>query len=444
MLEDANLLDNDGEGGGSRTTGTSIVVNGAVYATSLFWQPIQNANDFMVEVEEASTDIVEGADLFAVKGGKTPQFGMCVSQDGYKKGTNSAAIALMTALSDFSSIVGVFKVGDGWWYVCSRNDVILSDGDMLYLDEEEAKNQLLSMLTVPDWDKKFAPPEWSLSETEKGDLGAILEKGKHVKLQKIKALRGSKLIIVVVTCVVAAWLVLSKLFDFLMAPPARKVVAPIRPKVVNTAPIVVPKPWEKIKSPKEFMTNCQKGIMDMATILPPGWESSGKILCTGEKVGTSWKKGVGLLAWADESMRTAKFENLQYYFDDSGTSLSAALSLPKLSTENNAPTKNMKDLRFELNKLFQEMGIKITFGLQTIKLEAQRGPEAQSPMRKGPPQKAASVVKEIQVITFKVSSGYNPTTWLQLLTKFSSFEIKNIEYTTKDSSWNYEGVFYVL
>lgn len=444
MLEDANLLDNDGEGGGNRTTGTSIVVDGAVYATSLFWQPIQNANDFMVEVEEASTDIVEGADLFAVKGGKTPQFGICVSQDGYKKGTNSAAIALMTALSDFSSIVGVFKVDGGWWYVCSRNDVILSDGDMLYLDEEEAKNQLLSMLTVPDWDKKFAPPEWSLSETEEGDLGAILERGKHVKLQKIKALRGSKLIVIAVACVVVGWLVLSKLFDFIMAPPTRKVMAPIRPKVVNTAPVVIPKPWEYMKSPKEFMINCQKGIMDMATLLPPGWESLGKIVCTGEKVATSWKKGVGLLAWADESMRTAKFENLHYYFDDSGTSLSATMSLPKLSTENNVPTKNMKDLRFELNKMFQEIGIKVSFGVQSIKLEAQKEIDAKGPKKKGPPQMAKAIAKEIQVLTFKVKSGYNPTTWLQLLTKFSSFEIKNIEYTTKDSSWNYEGVFYVL
>ena len=81
MLEDANLLDNDGEGGGNRTTGTTVTIGGTVFATSLFWQPIQNPNDFMSEVEEASSDIIEGADLFAVKGGKTPQFGICVAQD---------------------------------------------------------------------------------------------------------------------------------------------------------------------------------------------------------------------------------------------------------------------------------------------------------------------------------------------------------------------------
>ena len=159
MLEDENLLNNDFEYSNNHAVGTSILLDGATYATNLFWQPIQNANDFMPEIEEASADIIEGADLFAVKSGKSPQFGICVSHEGYKVGTNVAAIALMSTLSNYSSIVGVFKVDNGWWYVCSRNDVILSDGDMLYLDEEEAKSQLSSMLTVPDWDKKFAPAE---------------------------------------------------------------------------------------------------------------------------------------------------------------------------------------------------------------------------------------------------------------------------------------------
>ena len=213
MLEDANLLNNDGEDGRNRTVETSIILDGVNYATNLFWQPIQNASDFMPEVEEASTDIIEGADLFAVKGGKSPQFGICIANDGYKVGSNVAAIALTSSLSNFSSIVGVFKVDNGWWYVCSRNDVILSDGDMLYLDEEEAKSQLMSMLTVPDWDKKYAPPEWELEDTEKGDIAELLTSGKKVKLQKIKALRGTKLIMVIVAAVICGWWLLSTLFD---------------------------------------------------------------------------------------------------------------------------------------------------------------------------------------------------------------------------------------
>lgn len=455
MLEDANLLSNDGEGGKRRTTGSSIVVDGTPFATSLFWQPIQNPNDFMPEVEDASTDIVEGADLFAVKGGKAPQFGICVSQDGYKKGMNSAAIALMTSLSDFSSIVGVFKVEGGWWYVCSRNDVILSDGDMLYTDEEEAKNQLMSMLTVPDWDKKFAPAEWELPETEEGDIETIFSKGKRVKLQKIKSLRGTKLVVVVVGGIIVGGWLLSTLFDFIMAPPKRKVVKPPKPKIVQKTEVVIPKPWENMNSPTGFMNNCYKGVIDMATLMPPGWASSGKIVCTGETVATSWKKGVGFLDWAEKTMKNSHFDNLQYAFNENGTSLSATLSLPKLNKENNAPTKRMPDLRLEINKLFQEIGVKISLSKKTIKLSQSankskagkgsigaKGPKG-PPAPKGGRGKGAQTL-DIQALGFKINSQYNPLTWLQLLTKFSSFEINNIEYNINNSSWAYEGVFYVL
>ena len=109
-----------------------------------------------------------------------------------------AAVALATALSDRSSLVAVFKVENGWWYVCIRNDIILSDGDMLFLNEEDARNQFESMLAVPDWGRRIAPPEWGYEDTEYPDLEKILARGGKAKLKKIKALRGTKLVMVVV------------------------------------------------------------------------------------------------------------------------------------------------------------------------------------------------------------------------------------------------------
>ena len=116
MLEDAGLLDDDYDGGSRRSWATSITVDGTTYATSLFWQPLQNLNDPFQEVEEASAEVLEGADLFCIKGGKAPQFGICVSQEGYKNGEFAAAVALSTAMSNYASYVGVFKTDKGWWY----------------------------------------------------------------------------------------------------------------------------------------------------------------------------------------------------------------------------------------------------------------------------------------------------------------------------------------
>ena len=166
MLEEAKLLDDDYDADGRRTWGTNIELDGVTYATSLFWQPLQNKDDPFTEVGEASEGVMEGADLFCIKQGKAPQFGICASKEGYKSGENVAAVTLATAMADRSSFVAVFKVDNGWWYTCIRNDIILSDGDMLFLNEQEAKDQFLSMLAVPDWGRKIAPPEWGIEETE--------------------------------------------------------------------------------------------------------------------------------------------------------------------------------------------------------------------------------------------------------------------------------------
>ena len=444
VLEDANLLDNDGDNGSFHTTATSISVGVTSYATNLFWQPIQDQKDFMPEIEEASTEIIEGADLFAVKSGKAPQFGICVSQDGYKTGTNVAAIALTTALSNMSSVVGVFKVGNVWWYFCSRNDVILSDGDMVYLDVEEAKKQLLSMLTVPDWDKKYAPAEWEIEDTVSGDLAEIFEYGKRVKLQKINKLRGTKLLIVVAAIVIVGAWIGSSIMDYLFAPTQRKVVAPIKPKTIQApTPVRIPKPWEDIADATQFMKNCHTAAIDLSTLVVPGWSPSGVITCTGETAATSWKLDHGLISWAEEAMKNSDLDNINYAFNDLANNIAVNLSLPKVNKITMVPEKRLTDLKFEIIKTFQEMGINIQLSTQKIQV---KNPNANVPTG-GLPLKGRPTVPqfiEYPVLAFKIQSEYTPVVWAKFLTKFSSFSVTTVVYNVNNNSWNYEGVFYVL
>ena len=185
MLDDAKMSDDDYKTDQERSWGTHFVSGGVEFATSLFWQSLQNQDAPLAEIVESSQGVLEGADLYCIKKGKTPQFGICVSADGYKPGMNAAAIGLATALSDQPSFVAVFKVPNGWWYVCVRDDVILANGDMLYLSEEDAKKQFMSMLMVPDWKLKIAPPEWNIEDTLYPELEDLLARGSKVKLQKI-------------------------------------------------------------------------------------------------------------------------------------------------------------------------------------------------------------------------------------------------------------------
>ena len=56
MLEDASLVEENYDDAGQKSWGTFIQVEGTRYATSLFWQPLQNASDPFQEVEEADDE----------------------------------------------------------------------------------------------------------------------------------------------------------------------------------------------------------------------------------------------------------------------------------------------------------------------------------------------------------------------------------------------------
>ena len=92
------MSDDDYKTDQERSWGTHFVSGGVEFATSLFWQSLQNQDAPLAEIVESSQGVLEGADLYCIKKGKTPQFGICVSADGYKPGMNAAAIGLGTTL----------------------------------------------------------------------------------------------------------------------------------------------------------------------------------------------------------------------------------------------------------------------------------------------------------------------------------------------------------
>ncbi len=438
MLEDAKLLDDDFDGSGNRTWGTSINIDGVTYATSLFWQPLQNSGDYMLEVEEASNSILEGADLFCIKGGKAPQFGICVSHEGYKGGETAAAVSLATALSDISSFVAVFETSEGWWYTCIRNDIILSDGDMLFLTEEEAKNQFMSMMAVPDWGKKIAPASWGIEETEEMDLGAILQRGAKSKLQKIKGLRGSKLVMVVaISAIVGIWLVSSLIDKLFLTPTKRPVVVPVAPKVVQQVEVKpAPKPWENIDNPKQFATNCYEGITSLATIMPPGWNIGG-ISCANNTVVTSWQREFGQLSIAEKALKASGLQFSGYSFDNSGTSLNVSLGLKPVEKLSSPPEHALITMRNAINDKFQSLGLQVALSEEVVQSSAP------VPMGKGPRAMPQAPSRSV-VLKFSFDSVYNPLTWIDLLTKYSGLEFRLITYNPSGETWHYEGAFYVL
>ena len=406
----------------NRTWGSSIFVDGNEYATSLFWQSLQNQENPQQEVIESSQGVLEGADLFCIKKGKTPQFGICVSADGYKPNEFVAAPAVATALADQPSFVAVFKVDNGWWYICVRDDVILANGDMLYTSEEDARNQFMSMMMVPDWRLKIAPPEWGIEDTLYPSLSDIIERGSRVKLQKINT-KGKVFYMAAAAVAFVALFIIYKLLMMFFETPAAPVIVPIQPKVVVQEEVPPePKPWESLPVQEVLMSRCYENTMNLVKILPPGWIIT-EISCVPDSVSTSWKREFGRITIIDKALTASGLNFTGRSITPDGNMLMAALPMGAIETENSEPTLTMVDLKNMLNDFFQSIG-------QSVNLVDY--------VFTTPQQNVYRSVK------FRFSSNYNPRIWSNLLTKFSGLEIDSIKYDPASGVWNYEGAIYAL
>lgn len=424
MLEDAKLANEEYEKERTRVSGTRFTLGQKTYATSLFWQQLQNSEDPLVEIKEASEGVLEGSDLFCIRPGKAPQFSICVSQEGYKKGDIVAAIALASTWSDLSSFIAVFKVDSGWWYICVRNDIVLADGDMLYLNEMDAKDQFFSMLNVPDWGKKIAPQEWGIEGTREEDLEQLLSKGTQIKLQKINAIRGPKLVLLIVSAIIAGIWLLSTIVDFIfMAIPQKPVVQPVQFKEIQEAPPPPEvKPWEKILNPMEIMANCYYGAQELVKILPPGWKIEG-ITCTPTSITTSWRREIGRVLWIDKALDVSGIDFSSRSVSSNGGQLMASVQMKNVSEINSPPKTTTTDLINIINDLFQSLEQNISLGTASYTS----------------PQKNV-----YRSVTFSFSSTHDPLTWSDILMKFPGLEIKTLRYDINTKIWQYEGAIYAL
>jgi len=415
-----NDLENDSLRENSKEWASSFTVDGVQYAASIFWESLQNVDAPFLDAKEAAENVLVGADLFCVKHGKSPQLGLAVSAQGFKKGMNVAAVTAVTAMSDSSSLLAVFKVDAGYWYLCVRNDVILSDGDVLFVKEEDAKEQFMSMLSVPDWSKKIAPAEWGIDETEQKDIAEILASGLDAKLEKINALRGTELaIVVILSLAVGAWLVMfiSKTFFTTKTQENMVVTRRAQKKVVEEVAKVVPAPWESLVDPMWMMDTCRKTIQSMISVSTPGWTNMG-VTCSQSDAITSWRRNFGRLSWIEMALSYSGLTFTNKYIDEKGNSVTASIPFQTVKKINSIPKKSVQELYNMINDLFQALNLDV--GLSNGSIRAGN--------------------KTYSYVTFKISSKYDPEIWKQLLTKFSGLEINNIFYN--NGIWNYEGIIY--
>ncbi|MBO6289842.1 MAG: type 4b pilus protein PilO2 [Alphaproteobacteria bacterium] len=403
---------------------SSFTEGGKTYAASLFWQPLLNEDNPLPEVKEAAENILEGADLYVARKGKSPQFGLAASTQGFARGVPSAAVALVSSLGNVTSFLGVFKVDSGWWYICFRNDVILSDGDTLFVNEKDAKDQFISMLAVPDWDMLFAPEEWGIDETRNDDLGELLSKGLQVKLDKISGSNDTIMLgVIIVGFAIILWFAYSSLKSMFFTPPRAPVIAPVQQIETPAYIPPEPKPWEKVYNPVDVMKKCYDATTKVVQLLAPGWRLEG-VTCTPESgLVTSWRRELGRMTWMEQALRTSGVEFSSRVISKDGSTFMVSLPIGEISTLNSPPEYTTEELTNIINDLNQTLGTNIT--LTEKSWVSPRG-------------------TSYDIMGFSISSNNDPLNWIELLMKFSGLTINTVKYDINSHTWHYEGEIYEL
>ncbi|MBQ7633198.1 MAG: type 4b pilus protein PilO2 [Alphaproteobacteria bacterium] len=403
---------------------------GTTYAASLFWQPLLNEDKPLPEVKEAAENIMEGADLYVTRKGKSAQFGLAASSQGFTKGLPSAAIALISGLGNVTSFLGVFKVDTGWWYICYRNDVILSDGDTLFISERDAKNQFISMLAVPDWDAIFAPAEWAIEETKSAEIEPLLNRGLQVKLDKIDASNDTIMLAVIVVCfAIILWFAYSTLKDLFFSAPSAPIIAPIEQAEQAELP-PEPKPWEDLNNPVDVMRSCYAGVQKVVQVVTPGWVL-GQIACNPNSgIVTSWTRVHGRLTWIEQALDVSGVEFTSRALGKDGNEIIVTTPIEKPKTFNSPPEYTEDDLINTINDINQALDLQqfnSQIMLNPISWVSPRG-------------------TKYQLLEFTITSNNDPLEWIGLLMKFSGLSIKSIIYNihSNDAKWTYKGEIYEL
>jgi hypothetical protein len=430
-LDDTQLADDEPE------WGATINVDGITYAVSLFWQPMQDPDDPMQEVKETAETILEGADVFCLRTGGAPQYGLGLSEEGHRQGQVAAAISVADAFSDQTSSVSVFEVPEGWWFLAVRNDLILSEEDVLYKNEDDAQRAFFSMMAVPDWGRKVAPNSWGVEGTSELDLSEVLRNTRQVKLQKLSGLRGTKFIAAVGGAALIVLYILYSLISSLFKedevkikkrPDFSKFRKPViqKPKTIEKEVM----PWENIYKSEDVLQNCWEKTMQLKGMLIPGWTLI-DTSCNAQTISGVWSRDWGRIAWLKKSIYNYDIKFVEQVFSPDGKNFVGVSKIDKIVQLNSPPTMTGTQTVDEMNDIFQAIGSEIDLSQEGSEEKVVKGLRIKQKETKH------------KTVSYKFSSVYDPPMWSALLGKISGLTIDVIDYSAKDGKWNYEGKIYV-
>tara|TARA_B100001123_G_scaffold449984_1_gene617870 strand:+ start:1459 stop:2814 length:1356 start_codon:yes stop_codon:yes gene_type:complete len=423
-----------------------IQVGDMEYAVGMFWQTAEDPKSAKREAKLAAKQEVNPADLFVMREGFVAQWAIGWTSSGHKKDMPAAAACLAEVLT--GNWLGVFQVDGGWWFVASRRDAILPDGDMLYDDEDEPRTRFETEFVRGGWDRVFTPEEWGMG-ADATPLDELLQGQDEPKLSYLndffarlpKAVKVAGVLAVVGVGVMGY--VGVQIYEGIMADQraeeerlARERQAALRARMEaerlekeRQAALRrlerVDRVWENAPPQSEWVVACAVAL-DKLSVQVAGWDMR-SIGCSGGSASASWVRGVGgSIASAQYSLEGIARPAI----GASGNNMNASVSLVGLEARGPETAWKMPQIRENFLELFQ--GLDATVSLNEVPRPPKPPDEDLEAPRPRPPAH----------FTFGFTSEVPPLAWASIFDRFPGMIVDRVGFSIGGTSWQYSGRVY--
>ncbi|MBV6632821.1 MAG: type 4b pilus protein PilO2 [Alphaproteobacteria bacterium] len=424
----------------------SISVADQEYAVGMFWQTAEDPKTAKREAKVAAKQEVNQADLFVMREGFVAQWAIGWTSYGHKSGMPAGAACLADALT--GNWLAVFATDNGWWFVASRRDAILPDGDVLYDNEDEPRTRFETEFVRGGWDQVFTPEEWGMG----GDttpLDELLQGHEEPKLSYLNDFfsRLPKSVKIAAAASVVGVGVLGYLgYSIYQGMRAEEIarqeelmrkqqealrarqeaerleaerLAALRNKET------VARIWEAASLPSEWAVSCAAAL-DRLSVEVPGW-SMQTLRCTESRAQVAWTRVPG-----------GSIASAQYGLDGiadpaigaSGNNMRGSLRLDGEARGEQVAWK-LPEIRQNFLELFQGLESRV------ILTEVARPPK--------PPDEDPTLAPRPRPpahFTFSFTSELPPLVWAEIFDRFPGMIVDSADYKIGGTTWSYAGRVY--
>ncbi len=282
-----------------------VTVGRKQYVSGLYWENSPSGRVSQA-AREAANQPGSPADFFVVrpgnKQGRVPQFGLAPEAEGFRPGLPSLAGCL--ANQQPGSWIGAFHFREGTALVVVRDDLIVPDGDVFFLDESEARDRLFQEIAIGGFQRVYAPEPWGVPGADSMPISLLLNNRADVRLRAVALSTQSKVVLAVGLALVVlllgvGWHIQQKKAQAeLERLQQMEALRRLREQAVAATPLVAepnyPPPerkWEKSPRPVDVISACQSALSKVS-LKTSGWRITG-LRCTEKALDVSWMRSGG-------------------------------------------------------------------------------------------------------------------------------------------------------